>query len=188
MVWVTGPFAITAGVLLVGGVLKLRDTRPARAALAELGVPAPGAVARLSGPIEIVVAALALLKGGWLSAIPVAVAYLLFVAIVTVQLHHDDTGSCGCFGRLSARPAGVHLVTNAGLALMAVIAVAADPPGLATLVETADPLLDGVVLVGLVVLATALVVAVLTVLPATNEAARPVTEPAVPLFEIGTTR
>lgn len=188
MVWVTGPFAITAGVLLVGGVLKLRDTRPARAALAELGAPAPGVVARLSGPIEVVLATLALLKGGWLSAVPVAAAYLTFVAIVTVQLHHEDTGSCGCFGRLSARPSAVHLVTNAGLALVAVIAVAADPPALATLVGTADPLLDGVVLVGLVALATALVVAVLTVLPATNEAARPATDPAVRLFEIGAPR
>jgi uncharacterized membrane protein YphA (DoxX/SURF4 family) len=172
MVWVTGPFAITAAVLLAGGALKARDSGPTHDALRALRVPAPGAVARVSGPLELVVGGLALLVGGWVAAAAVTAAYLVFVAVLSVQLSDGADGSCGCFGRLSSRPSPVHLVTNAALALVAVTAVVTDPPGLLATVGQADPVVDGIVLAALVVLAAALVVAVLTVLPAAGEATR----------------
>jgi uncharacterized membrane protein YphA (DoxX/SURF4 family) len=172
MVWVTGPFTITSAVLVVGGMLKLRDSRPSRAALSALGVPVPRLLAYLAGPVEIAVGATALMLGGWVAAVPVTALYLAFVAMVAVQLQRD-VPSCGCFGRLSARPSPIHLVANAVLALVAAVAVVADPPGLIALAEQAETTADVIVGVALVGLATRLMVAVLTILPATSEAARP---------------
>jgi hypothetical protein len=184
MVSVTGPLAIAAGVLVIGGVLELRDTRPARDALFALRIPVPGLVARLTGPLEVVVGALALVLGGRAVAGAVTALYLAFTAILAVQLRRGDDRSCGCFGRLSARPSATHLVVDAGLALVALVAVFVDPPGLAILVQEAPSAFDGAVLVGLVALASGLLVAVLTVLPATRNATRPDPEPGVPLFSL----
>jgi uncharacterized membrane protein YphA (DoxX/SURF4 family) len=173
MVWVTGPFLITSAVLVVGGMLKLRDSRPSRAALSALGIPAPRLLAHLAGPVEIAVGASALLLGGWGPAVLVTALYLSFVAMIAVQLQRDDVPSCGCFGRLSARPSPIHLVANAALALVGAVAVLADPPGLMALAEQAETTAEVILGVALIGLATRLLVAVLTVLPATSEAARP---------------
>jgi hypothetical protein len=186
MVWVTGPWAIAAAVLVIGGLLSLRDSRPARDVLVALGVPAAGLVAHLAAPAEIAVGGIALLKGGWLAAVPVAVAYLAFVVVLATLLRRGDRSSCGCFGRLSTRPTRLHLAVDTMLAVVAVAAVAADPPGLLDLMEQAPSMFEAGLLVGVVVLAAVLTVVVLTVLPATAEAARP-DEPAVPAFAVRST-
>src|SRR6185503_6810618 len=114
MAWVSGPFAIVAAVLLVGGVLKVRAPGPARAVLVALGVPAPGAVAA------------------------VAAAFALFAVVVGLVLGRRPSGgerggpadvaSCGCFGRLSARPSPVHLAGDAVAAVVAAGAAIAGAP------------------------------------------------------------
>jgi hypothetical protein len=185
MVSVTGPLAIAAGVLVIGGVLELRDTRPARDALFSLGIPVPGLVARLTGPAEVGLGVAALWVGGRLAGVAVAASYTAFAVVLGLQLRHGERRSCGCFGRLSTRPSPAHAVIDAGLAMVGAVAVVADPPGLALLIEQAPSVLDGVVLAGLVALAAGLLVAVLTVLPATRQAGRPDPDPGVPLFSVG---
>ena len=185
MVSVTGPFAIAAGVLVIGGVLEMRDSRPARDALFGLGVPVPGLIARLTGPAEVLVGLFALGRGGRPAAAAVTAAYVAFALVLAIQLRRGGGRSCGCFGRLSVRPSPSHLLVDGGLALVGAVAVAAEPPGLAELIEQAPALFDGVVLVGLVALASSLLVAVLTVLPAARQAGRPDADAGVPLFSIG---
>jgi hypothetical protein len=169
MAWGYGPFAIVTTVLLVGGVFKIRDPRAARDTLAALGVPRPGLVARLSGPIEIALGAVALLSGSRLAAGAVGAAFLVFTLMVGALLRGGVSASCGCFGRLSARPSAVHLATNAAMALVAIGAVAVDVPAPLPAVLSSTAPAETVLLLALVGLATALVVGALTVLPATLE-------------------
>jgi hypothetical protein len=186
MGWASGPFAIVTAVLVVGGVFKVHAPHPARETLAALGVPAPGVVARLSGPAEIALGAGAFLAGSRPFAAAVAAAFVVFTAVIGVQLRRPGgaTASCGCFGRLSARPSALHLAANAVLALVAAGAAVGDVPAPLALVRSAGPG-EGLVTVGVVALATWLTVSVVTVLPATLAVARRgPAEQAVRLFDI----
>jgi hypothetical protein len=187
MAWVSGPFAIVAAVLLVGGVLKVRAPGPARAVLVALGVPAPGAVAAAAGPAEVALGAGALLVGSRALAAAVTAAFALFAVVVGLVLGRRPSGgerggpadvaSCGCFGRLSARPSPVHLAGDAVAAVVAAGAAIAGAPAAFEVLRRSAPA-DALVFAALVALGTGLAVAVLTVLPETAGAARPA--PAAP--------
>jgi hypothetical protein len=167
-----GPFAVAASVLLVGGVFKVRDPVPARGMLTAVGVPAPRAMARLSGPVEVILGAGALLFGGRLGAGAVAAIYALFACMVAAVI--GDAGadaSCGCFGRLSGPASGLHFAADVVLAVTAFAAAVVDVPAPAALVAVLPPL-DGLVLVALVALAAWLTIVVLTVLPDALDAGR----------------
>jgi hypothetical protein len=100
-----------------------------------------------------------------------AVLVALFVLVGIAQLRRPAS-SCGCFGRLSARPSALHPVVNALLAALAVLAAVTDAPGLgAVLVDGVLGPTEAVALVVATAVAAWLVIVTLTVLPATVDAA-----------------
>jgi hypothetical protein len=159
---------------------------PTRDLLAHLRVPASGLVARLTGPAEIALGTWALVTGSRFAVAAVAAAFAGFTAVALALVRGRTTDrSCGCFGTLSARPSWVHVAATALLALAAGGACVAGPAGLPSLVADLAGR-DGrgavVLLMAMSSLATALVVAILTVLPATLDAVR--RRPAIEPFRL----
>jgi hypothetical protein len=152
-------------VLVVAGASKLAapdQVAPTLAALRLAGPARPGRVrgvgaARLVGAVEVALGIAALVLGGVALALGVAAAYLAF-AVVVVLARRRGLGSCGCFGAHSAPPSWVHVAVNVGSAAVAVVAALLDGGP----VPAADGLAElggaGVVVAGLVLLATVLVV------------------------------
>lgn len=128
------PYAAAAVLLLVAGVPKLLDPGPTRRVAEQAGLPSSAAVVRLLGLGEALVGAVALLVGGMLPAVAVALAYLGFAGVVTRGLVRGDMDSCGCFNGDDSPPSVLHVLLDLGLAGSAV-AVALGPsvawPGLA---------------------------------------------------------
>jgi hypothetical protein len=171
MGWASGSFAIAAVVLAAGGAFKLGDRAVTHRTLTGLGIPGAAPLSALAGPAELVLGIGAALMGTRAAAAAVAGAFAAFAVLVGLQLRRGEPASCGCFGRLSAPPTRLHLVTDVLLALAAGAAAALDDaPGLVSPGRAPE---ETVALAGVVALAAALVVAVLTVLPAALVAARP---------------
>lgn len=165
-----GPLAVVAAALVVSGGFKLRDPAPTGDMLVAFGLPRSPALGRALGLVEVALGVAALVLGTWAAA-GVAAAYLLFTAMMArLVLLGDDAPSCGCFGRLSAKPTWVHVAADAGAALVAGTAAATGVPGLGEVLG--DTPLGGAVLVGFVALGTWAMVAVLTLLPDTLAAVR----------------
>ncbi|HEY6531467.1 MAG TPA: MauE/DoxX family redox-associated membrane protein [Acidimicrobiales bacterium] len=162
--------AVVAGVLTVGGIAKLSGPEATVPMLRALGLPARPLVARLLGALEVVVGVAALLLGGRILAIAVAVLFAAFTVAVLRLRAGGETVSCGCFGRSSAPPTLVHAAVDGAAVVIAVAAAVADAPGLLDL--RSDTPGAGVPLLVLTALAVWLTVAVLTVLPETLVAAR----------------
>jgi hypothetical protein len=120
------PYAAAAVLLLVAGVPKVLDPGPTQRAAEQAGLPSSAAVVRLLGVVEVAVGAAALLLGGPLAAVAVAVAYLGFAAVVARGLVRGDMDSCGCFNGEDSPPSLLHVVLDLGLAAAAV-AVALGP-------------------------------------------------------------
>ena len=120
------PYAAAAVLLLVAGVPKLLDPGPTSRVAEQAGLPSSTAVVRLLGLAEVVVGAAALLIGGTVAALAVALAYLGFAAVVTRGLVRGDMDSCGCFNGDDSPPSVLHVTLDLGLAASAV-AVARAP-------------------------------------------------------------
>ena len=120
------PYAAAAVLLLVAGVPKLLDPGPTSRVAQQAGLPSSPAVVRLLGLGEVVVGAAALLVGGTVAALAVALAYLGFAAVVTRGLVRGDMDSCGCFNGDDSPPSVLHVALDLGLAASAV-AVALAP-------------------------------------------------------------
>jgi len=129
---------LNAAALLLGaaGLAKLRQHAPFRSALAAAGIPgaqrlSPRAANRLSGAVELTVAALALLIGGRVAAALIALAFLVLAGLSARMMSIESGQDCGCF----AKPVAVshwHTAVNVGCALA----------GLLALVRPAGTLLD----------------------------------------------
>lgn len=171
MTELAGPLAIVAGVLAVGGALKLVDPTATRSMLATLRMPSAVWVARGLGSIELAAGVAALVAGGPVAAAVVAALYLVFAAIAWHLVRSgEQAASCGCFGRLSAPATWIHVTFDLVAAAIGAAATLTGAPGLAEVdVGGALPHLVSVLLVAL---GTWLGVAVLTVLPAAMAAAR----------------
>lgn len=189
-------FWVVSLVLVAAGASKLAEPAPVASTLAALGpgsgsrygrgsadprravpssAPAPPLLlARLVGAVEVIVGLLALVVGGPVAAAAVALAYASF-AVVVVIARRRGLPSCGCFGVSSAPPSRVHVAVNVVSAAVAAAAAVGGGP-----VPVADGLSDlggvGVVVAGLVLLATVLVVAVDTTVADVVEATRALAE------------
>ena len=154
-------FWVTCLVLVVAGVSKASDPSDTGATLGALGLPGGAAAARAVGVVEVLLGLGGLVVGGPWFAAGVALAYLAFAVVVAVA-RRRDLPTCGCFGAASAPPSWVHVAVNGTSAAVAAAAAVVGP------VPAADGLSDlggtGVVVAGLVLLATGLVVVVDTVL------------------------
>jgi hypothetical protein len=122
-----GPFAIAAALLAIGGVLKACSPADTANALRAARLPGRPALVRLGGGAEAAVGVTALALGNRVTAVLVAISYLLFALFVVVALRRGTPiASCGCFGKLDTPPSRLHLGIDAA-ALVAALAVAADP-------------------------------------------------------------
>jgi hypothetical protein len=166
MTVVAGPFAIAAALLALGGVLKAWRPHDTATALRGVGLPVSPLLVRAGGILEAGIGAAALVTGGTVSAVLVALSYTAFLAFVVVALRRDvPVATCGCFGKVDTPPSRVHVAVNL-VAVAAAVTVALDPG--AGIVDTlrAQPL-AGVPYVLLVALGVSLVYVALTSLPRT---------------------
>jgi hypothetical protein len=166
-------------VLVVAGASKLAAPEQVASTLASLGFARPAApgrargvlAARVVGAVEVGLGLAALVAGGVLLAVGVALAYLAF-AVIVVLARRRGLASCGCFGARSAPPSWVHVAVNVGSAAVAVVAATIDGGP----VPAADGLADlggtGVVVAALVLLTAVLVVVLDTTVADVVEATR----------------
>jgi hypothetical protein len=137
----SGPFALAAALLAVGGAVKVITPGPAAAALAALRLPSSPLAARVLGAGELAVGAAALALGGRWLAVAVGLCYLGFSMFVVVALRRGvELRSCGCFGQSDAPPSMAHLVIDAAAAMVAFSAAALGPPPPVLSLLAAQPL------------------------------------------------
>lgn len=141
-----------AALLVLAGVAKLRQPAEAAASLGSLGLPASPALVRAGSLLEVAAGGAALL---WPRAAAAAIAllYLTFTLLVTVQLRRGGRVPCGCLGAASIPPSRVHLCLNAGCLAVALAAVAAPPTSVVAL-AAASPLAAAVALLAGVAVAS----------------------------------
>jgi len=159
-----GPFAVAAGLLVLGRESKARRPDSTVRALGAAGARVPAALVRLFGAAEVAIGISAVLVGGRLPGALVAASYAGFTAFVAVALRRrTPLASCGCFGRPDTPPTATHLaIIAAGTAVAGWAAV--DPlPGIPAVL--ADPTGGGVPLLALVGLGLWLAYLALAVLP-----------------------
>jgi hypothetical protein len=160
----TGP-ALTAALLLVfAGALKTVDPAMTAGALRALGLPSSKILVRLGAAAELLLGLLAVTAGWaavwWL----VAASYLAFAAFVVAALRAGTMlGSCGCLGREDTPPHPLHVVIDVALAATAAAAAVRDVG--APLDTIADAPGEGLVIVGLSVLAVVVLYAAFVDLP-----------------------
>ena len=110
---------------------KLLQPAATNRALRALGVPASPVAVRVLGLAEVALGAAAVVVGGRLTALGLAVAYAAF-AVVADRLRRSPTPvGCGCFGAGSAPPGLAHVVVDLGAVAVAVVAAVAGVDGLA---------------------------------------------------------
>ncbi len=147
-----GPFAAFAVLLAVAGVAKAYRPLPTVRALRSVSLPASIANARtvtLLGAGEAVLAVAALFTAGPIAPALVALSYAGFAIFVGYAMARGGSiSSCGCFGKPDSPPTALHVVVNAGAALVA--AAAAIWPAKSPVAELAASPGAGVALVALV--------------------------------------
>ena len=127
MTVMAGPFAIAAALLAIGGVMKAWRPQDTANALRGVGLPGSSLLVRVGGAVEAVIGATALITGGTVSAVLVALSYTVFLAFVVTALRRDvPVATCGCFGKVDTPPSRVHVAVNLAAVAAAVI-VAVDP-------------------------------------------------------------
>lgn len=121
-----------AAVFVVAAVTKLADRDGTTEEFANLGLPAPGLLARVVPPAELIVAALLLTRPN-VGALTATVALLAFSAVLLAVLRSGRSVSCGCLGSLSDKPvSAATLVRNGALITLAALAsTGPNPAGLA---------------------------------------------------------
>jgi hypothetical protein len=175
-----GPIWILSVVAAVAGVWKLLQPTAAASALRTLGVAVPPVAVRALGLGEVLLGTAAIVVGGRLSALGLAVAYAGF-AVVADRLRRSPTPvSCGCFGARSAPPGWVHVVVDAVAAAVAALAVITGVDGLAA--AGSDLPAGGLAHALASAVGALAIIGLLTVLPEARAAARPPATGHVQLF------
>lgn len=151
-------------VLLVSGVLKVRDPDATTPMLRAVGLPSGRPVVYAVAGVELVVGAVTLVIGGVGPVLVLAALYAAFAVLAFVLVRSGADVSCGCFGQRSARMTSLHVVVDAGAAVVAATAAALGATGLASGTGERSVGVLLVAAVAAIVLAAA-VVALLTVVP-----------------------
>ena len=122
---VAGPLAAMAGLLALGGALKVRRPGPTVNALRAAGLPANEVAVRLDAVAELVVGVGTLVFHGAVFPALLAASYAAFTAFVALALvRHTPLDSCGCFGEPDTPPTVLHLVVTGAAALAGGVAAA----------------------------------------------------------------
>jgi hypothetical protein len=126
-----GWFFITASLLLVTGGAKLADPEPTRGALRAARMPSSKGAVRALAAVEVAVGMAALMEGGLLGGVGVALLYLCFAGFVVYALvRRIPIQSCGCLGRVDTPPSKTHVAVNLAAAGSGVLMAAQQRPGL----------------------------------------------------------
>jgi hypothetical protein len=135
-----GPFLSACVLLVVGGLLKVRDPHDTVRALRGAGIPMGRASVRAVGLFEAVVATGAALTGNRFAVGVVGLSYLTFAAFVTIALvRHLPIASCGCLGRADTPPSVAHIAVDIA-AFSTAAALAISPAGSLRSVVAHQPL------------------------------------------------
>ncbi len=119
---------VAAALLVAAGAAKVARPLPTARAMYAAGLPGRTALARAVGVVEIAVGTWFLLAPSATSALALAVLYAAFAGFVGFLLvARPEAASCGCAGTSDVPPSWIHLVLN-GLAVLAALAAALDPP------------------------------------------------------------
>lgn len=131
---VTAPLvSVLAAVLVVAGLGKLRAPAAAADALRAVGMPTGALAARLVGLAEASVGVLVLVAPSRASLGAMAALYaILGWFAVRLLRTAAPVASCGCFGA-DAPPSPLHAGFDGAAAVLAALAAASPPPGLAEL-------------------------------------------------------
>ncbi len=175
-------FWVVCLVLVVAGSSKLVAPEQVASTLVALGGPRRSSrsassvsgvlAARVVGAFEVVLGIAGLAVGGTVIALGVSAVYVGFAVVVVVARRRGLSG-CGCFGATSAPPSWVHVAVNVGSALVAAVAAATSGgPAPAADGLGAVSSSTAMAVAALVLLATALVVALDTVVADVVEATR----------------
>ena len=137
----SGPLAVVASLLALGGTIKLWRPMPAVRGLRLAGVPAGPTAVRALALAEVGLGGVGALSGGRSAAAGVAVAYAGFAAyLIAVRRRGGPLTSCGCFGEADAPVGTSHIVLDLGACALATAAAVLDAPGVprAVLAHPAD--------------------------------------------------
>jgi hypothetical protein len=150
---VAGPYFAAAGLLVAGGVSKLRHPDPATSALAAARIPGPRIGARALGATETMAGVAALFVPSRAGAAAVAFLYLSFAAFIGLMATGRLAApSCGCVGRREVPPGWLHVALDLGAFAAALVAAARPPDSVAALVGSTPlggvPALAGIALIG----------------------------------------
>ena len=160
---VTVPWLAACAVLGVAGIAKLRRPEPTMGALRAAHLPSRRAVVLVLGGAEVLLAITATTSGWAGLAVAVAVLHLGFAAFVVATLRRGGMlQTCGCFGSPDVPAGPIHVVVDLAVVVVALAAAAGEPGTLQGLLTGGT---EGIVALGLVVLATFQLLVVLTVLP-----------------------
>lgn len=114
-------------LLIVAGLAKMFRPVPTTELLTSFGLPELPVVVVVIGAVESALGVSALVFGGPVLAAATGAFYVGFFAVVWRALVSGAT-TCGCFGRVNSPPSVLHLVGNAGFALVSFLAAAGRTP------------------------------------------------------------
>jgi hypothetical protein len=125
----SGPFLSISLLVVVAGLMKVSRPKYTVGALRAARLPANHILVRGLGAGEAIVGIAAVVYGGPLWAVAVAVFYIGFALFVVYGLRSGlPIASCGCFGSPDTPPSVGHVVLNSTAAVVA-LAVAMAPLG-----------------------------------------------------------
>jgi len=129
------------------------------------GIPASGGVVRIFALLEIGAAGSALIFGGHVAAVAVALLYGAFaIFIIVLSVRGIKTAGCGCFGQETEEPPGrIHAGFDVIAAVIALLAVASPIPDIVSVLSVQP--LAGAPYIGFVLTGVWLCVVVLTEFP-----------------------
>ena len=180
----TGPLLVVLGVLVVAGGAKFRSPSPTAAALEVLSIPKPLVAARVMGIGEVILGIAAAITGAPLLLALVAASYAGFAFFILWALSGNQADiSCGCFGHEDTPPTPGHAAFNAAAAAIAAVSVT-NPVSLA---DFDGSLIEGVLATILTVMAVALCIAALTIVPRNLALVRGAAPAPTPTFALRST-
>lgn len=133
-----GPLHLLALVLVVSGVQKLVDPRPAGTAMRSATLPVPfgeRATGTALGVAETTTGLVAVAVPHALAAAWLGVFYLALAGFVVRLRRRDASAGCGCFGSSSAPPTTAHVVVNL---VAAAVALSTAVTGVPDIVDVLD--------------------------------------------------
>jgi len=158
------PFFIASALLTLAGGAKLARPESTIGALKSIGLPGTRLIAQMLGLVEVGIGSIALIVGGLIPSIAVALSYAGFAGFIVMALRKGGAvSSCGCFGTEDNPPTVGHLVLNVAAAVVGVGAAIGGLGGIPDVIS--DQPAFGIPFIGFITLGTWLSYLALSILP-----------------------